>query len=122
MPEEATRPRFTLRFHDADVHRMLAVVADELGLTMTDTAEMFIVEGLDRARTGLTWRLERTLEGLNSWKKTAARKRRRQLEAEAEAFADAEVEFEDPLASRAIASEDADPLGIRRIFANALEH
>ena len=122
MPEEATRPRFTLRFHDAEVHRMLALVADELGLSMTDTAEMFIVEGLDRARTGLTWRLERTLEGLNTWKKLPATERRRELKAEAEAFADAEVDFDDPLASRAITPEEADPLGIQRIFANALEH
>ena len=122
MPEEATRPRFTLRFHDTEVHRMLGMVADELGLSMTDTAEMFIVEGLDRARIGLAWRLERTLEDLSSWRKAPAAKRRRDLEVEAEAFADAELEFEDPLASRAIMPEEADPLGIQRIFANALEH
>jgi hypothetical protein len=97
------------------------VVADELGLSMTDTAEMFIVEGLDRARTGLTWRLERTLEGLNSWRTASAVERRRELQAEAEAFADAEVEFEDPLVSRAITPDETDPLGIQRIFANALE-
>lgn len=121
MSEEATRTRFTLRFHDAETHRMLAVVADELGLSMTDAAELFIVEGLDRARTGLAWRLERTLEGLNSWKSTPIEHRRRTLEAEAEAFADAEVEIEDPLASRAQVPAD-DPLGIQRIFADALEH
>jgi hypothetical protein len=121
MSEEVTRARFTLRFHDAETHRMLAVVADELGLSMTDVAEIFIVEGLDRARTGLAWRLERTLEDLSSWKGAPIDDRRRELRAEAQAFADAEVEIEDPLTSRAQTPED-DPLGIQRIFADALEH
>ena len=112
-----TRKSFTLRFHDAATHRMLSAVASELGLSMTEAAELFIIEGLDLTRGGLAWRLQRTLDALSAWQSGPAPGRRVAAEDEARAFAAAEVEVPDPLTSR-LAGDD--PHGIRSIFAGAM--
>jgi len=102
------RRSFTLRFENPETHRLLALVARRLGLSMNQLAEQMIATELGVASLGLQEDLVHTLGLLATYRSDPT--------AEAAAFAHAEVVFEDPIRARRV-GRDEDPLGVAAAFA-----
>lgn len=109
-PQNPVRAAFTLRFRNPGLHRSLRVMADLMGVPMSEIAEHAIERELVLLGAGLEQKLERAVRLL--------REVRPSSEEAVEAFAEAEVTHPDPMQSRH--AGDRDPFGVGDIFARAM--
>ncbi|HKH46066.1 MAG TPA: hypothetical protein VKM72_15505 [Thermoanaerobaculia bacterium] len=103
---------FTLHFRNEETLRNLERVAEALGVTRDELAEVAIERELAAVGAGLEGRLARALQGLNSYGPA-------DLDRDIRAFAQSEVDIEDPLQARLV--ESADAYGIGALFGHPVE-
>lgn len=112
MSEEISHPRLVLRFRNAETHRQLRRMAEMLGVSMNELAEVAIQQELDLMGGGLERRLESIAERLRSFPGEDPAKA-------AEEIARSEAAYDDPLRARRAGPEDA--YGIGAAFARRVE-
>jgi hypothetical protein len=112
MSEETSQPRLVLQFRNAETHRELRRMAETLGVSMSELAEVAIQQELAAMEGNLERKLEDTLARLRSFQGEDP-------EQAAEEFARSEVTIEDPLRARRAGAEDA--YGIGAAFARRVE-
>jgi hypothetical protein len=107
-----SRSALTLHFHNDETLRNLERVAEALGVSMDDLAEVAIERELAAIGAGLEDRLARALERLKTYGPS-------DLDRDIQAFAQSEVEIADPLQARRIESPNA--YGIGALFGDPME-
>jgi len=102
----------TLHFRNEETLRDLERVADALGVSPDELAEVAIEHELVSVGVGLDQKLSRTLDRLKGYSEA-------DRERDIEAFSQGEVDFEDPLRARREDPQDA--YGIGALFAHPVE-
>jgi hypothetical protein len=105
-------PRLVLQFRNAETHSQLRHMAETLGVSMNELAEIAIQQELAAMEGGLERKLEGILERLRSFQREDPARA-------ADEFSRSEVTYKDPLQARRAGAEDA--YGIGAAFARRLE-
>jgi hypothetical protein len=105
-------PKFTLRFRTPQTHRMLSLVAQELGISKNQLAEQMLERELAAAALALEQDLAGTMELLRDYNQAP------HIEGHIRAFAEGEAFGSDPLRSRSLESLGVgrDVFGIADVF------
>jgi hypothetical protein len=106
-------PKFTLRFQNEQTHRLLGMVARELGVSMNQLAEQM----LERELGATALLLERDL--VDTVALLRAYRREENLERDIHEIAEAEAYEDDPLRSRMVETSGyKDAFGIAEVFSS----
>ncbi len=111
------RAVLTIRFRHKATHRRLKKVAELVGVSMNDIAQVAIERELDFLAADLQDELLETVAVLRSWRYSDEH-----LAVDIAAFGEGEAHERDPLQATMVSANTADAVGVRDIFADTVEH